>query len=90
MFHKVWHDIFIFKLHKNGAYGNLESAKSRAWRACVLDVLAPLRAYLLGVLVCLCAYLLGELVCLCAYLFGVLVCLSAWRAYVLCVLGLLV
>ena len=49
-----------------------ESAKSRAWRACVL-----------GALTCLRAHVIGVLTCLRAYVFGVFTCLRAWRAYVL-------
>ena len=71
-----------------------ESAKSRAWRACVLacltclracvlGVLACSRAYVVGVLTCLRAHVLGVLACSRAYVLGVLTCLRAWRAYVL-------
>ena len=73
----------------------MESAKSRAWRARVLDVLtcfACLRANVLGVLTCLRAHVLGVLACSRAYVLGVLTCLAcsrAWRAYVLGVLGVL-
>ena len=67
-------------------YSETESAKSRAWRACVLDVLACSRAWracVLGVLTCLAclcawrAHVLGVLTCLRAHVLGVLtwVCL---------------
>ena len=61
-------------------YNFIESAKSRAWLACVLACFACLRACVLKCLACLRAY--------------VLACLRAWRACVLaclraCVLGVL-
>ena len=52
-----------------------ESAKSRAWRACVLaclTCLACLRAHVLGVLTCLRAHVLGVLTCL--YVHALLTC----------------
>ena len=68
---------------------NGESAKSRAWRACVLACLTCLRAwraYVLGVLTCSRAYVLGVLACSRAWrahVLGVLACSRAWRACVL-------
>ena len=49
---------------KSKLSGFCESAKSRAWRACVLGVLTCLRAHVLGVLTCLRAHGLGVLTCL--------------------------
>ena len=51
-----------------------ESAKSRAWRACVLTCFACLRASVLTCLACLRAYVFSVLMCL--------ACLRAWRAFV--------
>ena len=51
-----------------------ESAKSRAWRACVLTCFACLRASVLTCLACLRAYVFSVLMCL--------ACLHAWRAFV--------
>ena len=73
---------------------SIESAKSRAWRACVLACLACLCACVLTCLACLRACVLTCLVCLSAYVLGLLTCLrayvlgmSSWlRAYVLGVL----
>ena len=67
----------------------IESAKSRAWRACVLTCLACLRAYVLGVLTfltCLRACMLTCLACLRAWHAYELACSCVWRAYVLGVL----
>ena len=60
-----------------------ESAKSRAWRACVLTCLACFSAYVLDVLACFHAYVLA---CLCA---SVLACFRTWSAYVFGVLACL-
>ena len=63
-----------------------ESAKSRAWRACVLACFACLHAHVLTCLRCLCACVLTCLACLRADVLGVLTylaCLCAWRVQVL-------
>ena len=57
-------------------YDIFESAKSRAWRACVLACLTCLRACVLTCLACLRAHVLGVLTYLRAYV-GVLACVSA-------------
>ena len=76
-----------------------ESAKLRAWRACVLTCLACStclracvftclacsRAYVLGVFTCLRAHVLGVLTCLRAHVIGVLACLYV-RALLTCFL----
>ena len=62
-----------------------ESAKSRAWRACVLSVFTCLRAHLLSVFACLLAYVLGVLACSRtwrALVFDVLACSRAWCVFV--------
>ena len=56
-----------------------ESAKSRAWRACVLAYFACLRACVLTCLACLRAYVLSVIACLRAWHACVLACWSAWR-----------
>ena len=63
-----------------------ESAKSRAWRACVLACFSCLRACVLTCLARLRAYVLTWLACLRAYVLNVLTCLACLRA---CVLGVL-
>ena len=53
-----------------------ESAKLRAWRACVLAWFACLRACVLTCLACLRACVLMWLACLRAFVLGVLTCLA--------------
>ena len=64
----------------NVSSGKTESAKSRAWCACVLAFFASLRACVLTCFACFRAFLLA---CFRAWRACVLVCLRAWRAFVL-------
>ena len=60
-----------------------ESAKLRAWCACVLACFAcsrALRAHVLGVFACLRSYVLGVFACLRACM-RVLPMMRAWRVY---------
>ena len=66
-----------------GIYTGIESAKSRAWRACMLACLTCLRACVFTCLACLRACVLTCLACLHACVLTCLACLRACM-YVLC------